>query len=397
MWQKKRRSVLLLHLLRFCRCEVRSVESVVRGPPLLLSVGDVEKYPMARALRPCLEEQRRLWRDDVPGQPLHDDQEDQQQELHASCAVVGASDSLSSSRAGERIDAREAVLRAGSACGVPVFRDVGRKTTYCVGFWKRKPPRPSNFSLVIPLKSWNWVAGRRHNLTKSCLEKKAKLRWRFLHPEWIRATHRDLPLADDTLAAKFGAHVAQSKFALTSDDDGRIADFSSGFEAVLLALRVCRTPPVVFGFDLDTDANSPYRHPRFLKDIEHNRSTLADHRHPFALEREILLAWNASHLVSLVDTRHQTLKNNRTTTTTTRRQKGLLPPPRRRRRTPFVVRRGVPLQRQIDKTKNGYSMSPIRRAYDVAPFPGSNNNNNKRPRYVPQRKNQQQRSHSPPL
>ena len=256
---------------------------------------------------------------------------------HASCAIVGASDNNRGSKLGKIIDSHEAVFRAGAACTLRMATDVGAKTTYCVSFWRRraqalKKAASSSLSekkkeeddlkikapaLVVPLKSWRWL--KRENLARDCL-RHPHLRWRFTHPDWILKTHRDLLQSFERflpdLAKRFRDHLQKSHFTSPTcpppllaeegneeeDECPSIADFSSGFEAVLFALRVCHSPPRVYGFDLSTAGNASYTHMRGGEKIgEKDCSVVSDHRHPFILERELMLAWNASGLIALVD------------------------------------------------------------------------------------------------
>jgi len=284
---------------------------------------------------------------------------------HATCAVVGASDNNRGSKFGKAIDSHAAVFRAGAACSAYKPTDCGVKTTYCVSFWRRAtrgrrssawlarrkqrpgrnetsrtrrsrtiaarheeltknltasssfPPPPSRSQLVVPLKSWKWVT-HRQNLTNTC-RKYPELNWRFTHPEWTRSTHgarfaAALEAGLPDVAADFRLHLNHSHFCAlddapnwkndhsdSSDCSAPIADFSSGFEALLLALRLCDAPPTLFGFDLDTAANATYKHMLGVERAERERHFVGDHRHPFALERRLMLAWNASGLLRLAD------------------------------------------------------------------------------------------------
>lgn len=260
-------------------------------PPLFLTEEDLPRYGVAvhryLSAKGCLAKSR--------GDPALP-----RRKLHGRCAVVGASPNSRDSKAGASIDGHDAVFRAG-ICDASTLSeygaDIGQKITYCVSF-KDRSDLPPHARLMMPLTTWDFLLSVKSD-NKSGAPGSCRDRFLPVHPRFLASSDatmdawgRSAPPVNKSVAAWRAESqyvnpdcLAQSTAASARSCPNIIAP-SSGFEAVLLAMELCKTVDV-YGFDTDVRAEAAYGH--LQNDISAVGSCkMVEHRHPFPLERHFL-------------------------------------------------------------------------------------------------------------
>lgn len=221
--------------------------------PLFLTLEDLDTYPFAGMVAPCLTPNRT------------DPKLPQQADPISSCAVVGSSPSMLGTSTGSAIDSHAAVFRVGMCTPqeiVPCEKHIGQKIDFCVSFANRflnERDRNTVARQVIPMKSWNWLIDVGPRLRQQNWHK-CEGKFLLTHPDFI--SHIEAQVSDDLAQtqlperapvawrnishfsdpgclARHGLEDSSEKDADLSKVCGRIIDFSSTLYAVKLAMELC--------------------------------------------------------------------------------------------------------------------------------------------------------------
>lgn len=216
-----------------------------------------------------------------------------------SCAVVGRSPISLKSTNGQEIDRHDAIFRAGICAPSPeLIADLGKKKGYCVSFLG------------------NYDGGQQIILQSRLLEnatllESPEVRNYHLHHRQVLVPKTSFFAEVDHSLEAWGSlqdvnywrqHSVMHELECLKHRSScpQIVDLSSGFYAVALAQQLCLTTDV-YGFDQNTDPDSPYEHiDQIGVPLDNGRLVLKDHPHPFAFERQILRAWHEHLLIRLV-------------------------------------------------------------------------------------------------
>mmetsp|Transcript_46181 Transcript_46181/g.109837 ORF Transcript_46181/g.109837 Transcript_46181/m.109837 type:complete len:665 (+) Transcript_46181:38-2032(+) len=280
----------------------KTMESIIPPHvPTYMDRHDVPDYPHAGMVYPCLA------RNDTDS--VRPDLIERQ-----SCAVVGSSAHIMGTGSGKEIDTYANVFRGGMCTDTEVtkFRtDVGRHTSFCVGFsFPKDLAMPARFVLVP--KVWRFMDPTSVPRNWNTCHKQ----WLVMHPEMITAVDEVLMVwgQQQPKPSKSPSHWKNASTisnpsctAWNSWQTGpflgripgcdSIVDLSAEFYAVLFATTLCQRV-VLYGFDLDTNGDALFQTLSTF-DKRTMRSKVKDQKEALPLERHLLKLWQKRGLIEI--------------------------------------------------------------------------------------------------